>query len=125
MDFEELTHIISHTSDFPQYLDSRAQLIPTVVPGWVTASGLKNKQQPIRQYSPDPALIFSNITISCGGLPVGDKDAIIGAVLALGGMESNGLTRTVTHICALNMEDEKCQKAEEHNLKAKIVLPHW
>jgi hypothetical protein len=125
IDFSDLSHIISVTSDFPQYLAARAQLISTVTPGWVTHSLLKGKQQPIRQYTPDPNLFFSNVVVSCGDIPTGDKDAIIGAVLAMGGMESNSLTRTVTHICALSMENEKCQKALENNLKAKIVLPHW
>lgn len=125
VDFDDLTHIISVTSDFPQYLAARSQLISTVTPGWITHSLLKGKQQPIRQYTPDPNLFLSNVIVSCGDIPTGDKDAIIGATLALGGMESSSLTRTVTHICALSMESEKCQKALENNLKAKIVLPHW
>jgi hypothetical protein len=125
IDFNDLTHIISVTSDFPQYMAARAQHISVVTPGWVTHSLLRGKQAQIRQFTPDPNLFFSNVIVSCGDIPPGDKDAIIGAVLALGGMESNSLTKLVTHICALSVDHEKCQMALEKNLKVKIVLPHW
>jgi hypothetical protein len=125
IDFNNLTHIISVTHDFPQYMLARAQMIPVVTPGWVTHSLVKGKQCQVRQYTPDPNLFFSDVNVSCGDIPTGDKDAIIGAVLALGGMESNSLTRMVTHICALSMDHDKCQMALEKNLKVRIVLPHW
>lgn len=79
----------------------------------------------MRPFTPDPRLFFSNVTLSCADIPTGDKDAIIGAVLAMGGMESNSLTKMTTHICALTMDHPKCQQAIEKGLKAKIVLPHW
>ena len=125
IDLKHVTHIISVTSDFPQYMSALEQRISVVTPGWVTHSLLKNRQAPIRQFTPDPNLFYSNVVLSCGDIPSGDKNAIIGAVLALGGMESNSLTKMVTHICALSMDHEKCQQALEKDLKAKIVLPHW
>lgn len=125
IDFNDITHIISETSDFPQYKLARARMISVVTPGWVTHSLLKGKQGQIRQFTPDPNLFFSNINVSCADIPTGDKDAIIGAVLALGGMESSNLTKMVTHICALTMNHKLCQSALEKNLKIKIVLPHW
>ncbi len=70
-------------------------------------------------------MIFANVIITCEGLPSGDKDAIIGAVLAVCGMETSNLTKMTTHICALNADGIKCQQAIEKNLKCKIVLPHW
>jgi hypothetical protein len=100
-------------------------MLPVLTPGWITSSLLRNKQAPPRSYTPDPRLIFSGITISCAGLPTGDKDAIIGAVAAMGGQESGNLTKFVTHIVALTEEHEKCQAALEKRMKCKIVLPHW
>jgi hypothetical protein len=125
VDFNGLTHIISTTSDFPQYLPARAQMISIVTPSWVTHSLLKGKQAQIRPYTPDPNLFYSNVNVSCADIPKGDQDAIIGAVLALGGMESSSLTKMVTHVCALTMDHPKCQQVREKNLKIKIVLPHW
>ncbi|RFU35403.1 hypothetical protein B7463_g997, partial [Scytalidium lignicola] len=125
IDLTDLTHIISTTSDFPQCSAARQQLIPVVTPNWITQSLLKNKAAQMRPFNPDPNLIFSNVNISCADLPAGDKDAIIGAVLAMGGMESNSISRQTTHICALTVDNDKCKEALEKKLKAKIVLPHW
>lgn len=125
LDLTDLTHIISTTSDFPQYSAARQRLITVVTPNWVTQSLLKNKTAQIRPFNPDPNLIFSNVNISCADLPAGDKDAIIGAVLAMGGMESNSVSRLTTHICALTIDNDKCKEALEKKLRVKIVLPHW
>lgn len=122
---DDVTHIISTTSDFPQYNLACEHMLPILTPGWITSSLLRNKQAPPRSFTPDPRLIFSGITICCAGLPSGDKDAIIGGVVAMGGQESSNLTRTVTHIVALTEEHQKCQEALEKRMKCKIVLPHW
>jgi hypothetical protein len=100
-------------------------MVAVVTPSWITASLLKNKQAPIRPFTPDPMLFFSQVNITCADIPTGDKDAIIGAVLAMGGVESSSLTKTTTHVCALTMDHPKCQQVKEKNLKCKIVLPHW
>lgn len=100
-------------------------MISVVTPGWVTQSLIKGKQAQIRPYTPDPNLFFSNVNVSCADIPKGDQDAIIGAVLALGGLESSSLTRMVSHVCALTIDHPKCQQVREKNLKIKIVLPHW
>jgi twin BRCT domain len=122
---DHVTHIISATSDFPQYSLACDRMLPVLTPGWITASLLRNKQAPPRSFTPDPRFIFSGITICCAGLPTGDKDAIIGAVAAMGGQESGNLTKFVTHIVALSEEHEKCRAAMEKRMKCKIVLPHW
>jgi len=125
MDLTAVTHIISQTSDFPEYNQARLQMIPTLKPTWVMQSILKTKEASYRPYSPDPKLIFSDVNLSCADIPTGDKDAIIGAVLAMGGMESSSLMKVTTHICALSIDHPKCQQALEKKLKVKIVLPHW
>jgi hypothetical protein len=100
-------------------------MISVVRPNWITASLIKNKQMPIRPYTPDPRLVFSGVSLTCADIPTGDKDAIIGAVMAMGGQESSSLSKLVTHIVALTMDNPKCQSALEKRLKCKIVLPHW
>jgi hypothetical protein len=124
-DINSLTHIISSTSDFREYSEAREIMVAVVTPSWITASLLRNKQAPIRPYTPDPMLFFSQVNLTCGDIPTGDKDAIVGAVLAMGGVESSSLTKLTTHICALTMDHPKCQQAKEKNLSCKIVLPHW
>lgn len=58
-------------------------------------------------------------------IPTSDKDAIIGAVLAMGGQETSALGKLTTHIVALSMDHEKVIQAKEKRVKCKIVLPHW
>ena len=125
LDLSDVTHIISATSDFPQYATARLHMIPVVIPSWVTQSLLRNKLANLRPFSPDPNLFFSNVTLSCADIPSGDKDAIVGAVLAMGGMETSSLNKVTTHICALSMDHPKCQQVLDRGLKCKIVLPHW
>lgn len=125
IDVQNVTHIISETIDFPEYASARQHMIPVVIPDWIAHSLMRNKEAAIRPYTPDPALIFSSVSISCADIPSGDKDAIIGAVLSMGGVETNALTKLTTHICALTIEHPKCQQAIEKKLKCKIVLPHW
>lgn len=100
-------------------------MIPVVRSGWISSSLAKNKQAQIRPFSPDPRMIFSNVVLSCADIPPTDKEAIVGATMAMGGTESDNLTKIVTHICALTTDHPKCQTALQKSLKCKIVLPHW
>ncbi|KAI9790287.1 MAG: hypothetical protein M1816_005312 [Peltula sp. TS41687] len=122
---DQITHIISTSSDFPSYAPAIDALISVVKPGWVYTSISKKRLAQIRPYSPDPRLIFAGVTICCADLPPGDKDAIIGGVVAMGGQYSGSLSKLVTHIVALTDQHEKCQQAIARKLKCCIVLPHW
>lgn len=121
----QATHIISNTIDFEEYTEAMAMMVPVVTSHWITNSLSRNKQAQIRPFSPDPRMIFHNVNLTCADIPTVDKEAITGATLALGGMESKDLSRLTTHICALSMDHPKCQQAELKKLKCKIVLPHW
>ncbi|KAL3420766.1 BRCA1 C terminus domain-containing protein [Phlyctema vagabunda] len=125
IDFDDVTHIISGTSDFAQYATARQFMVPVVMPSWISASLHKRKQAPLRPHTPDGKLFFRGVQLSCADIPTGDKDAIIGAVLAMGGLESSAITRLTTHVCALSMDHPKCVQVAEKKLKCKIVLPHW
>ncbi len=122
---DEVSHIISSTSDFKQYATACEHMIAVVTPAWITASLIKNKLAPVRSYSPDPRLFFSGVNVTCADIPEGDADAIAGAVTAMGGLESSSLSKLVTHIVALTLDHPKCQQALEKRLRCKIVLPHW
>ena len=125
VDVNSITHIISSTTDFIQYPVARDSMIPVVMPGWITQSLLRNKQAQVRPHNPDPRLIFSNVTLTCADIPTGDKDAIIGAVLVMGGMESSSFTKLTTHVCALTADHPKSKEALTKYPKCKVVLPHW
>ena len=125
IDLEEITHIVTSTTDFPEYDAASEALKAIVKPDWVTSSIAKGRLANPRQYSPDPKLFFSGLIVCCADLPRGDSDAIIGGVLAAGGLHSSPVTKMVTHIVALTTENDKTQSALTKDLKCKIVLPHW
>lgn len=102
-----------------------AMMIPVIKPAWIQMSLNRNRQAQIRPYSPDPRLIFSDVNFTCEDIPIEDREALIGAVLALGGTESKDLGRLTTHICTLSMEGPKVKLAQNRGLKCKIVLPQW
>ncbi|KAI0968279.1 hypothetical protein F4678DRAFT_208607 [Xylaria arbuscula] len=120
-----ITHIVSNTIEFPQYDASTAMMIPVVKSKWISASLAKGKQAQIRPYTPDPRMIFSDVMLSCADIPDNDKDTIIGATMAMGGMYSDHVTKLTTHICALSTDHPKVRMAMEKKHKCSIVLPHW
>lgn len=120
-----ITHIVSNTIEFPQYDTSITMMIPVVKSKWIAASLAKGKQAQIRPYTPDPRMIFSDVMLSCADIPSNDKDAIIGATMAMGGMYSEHITKLTTHICALSTDHPKVRMAIEKKHKCKVVLPHW
>lgn len=122
---EEITYIVSETSDFPDYYRALDLMIHVVRPAWVTASLKLNKLKNPRTYSPDPALFMSDVVICCGDVPSGDKEAIEGGVLAMGGQIAPSLSKQVTHLIALDLSEERCQLAISKRLQLMIVLPHW
>lgn len=122
---DEITHIISATIDFPQYLKALDRGVAIVKPTWVTHSVNKMKLCGTRQYTPDPSQFFQDVVVTTSGLPDGDKDAILAGVMALGGLYSNPLSKAVTHLVALNEDGPKVKMAHEKNLSCKILLPHW
>lgn len=122
---ERVSHIVSNTIDFPQYVESQAIMIPVVTELWITASIARRRQVLVRPYSPDPRMIFSEVVVTCADLPVMDKESIIGATMALGGQETKDASRLTTHICALSIDDPKVGTALKRGFKGKVVLPHW
>jgi hypothetical protein len=125
MRIPQATHIISNTIDFDQYAEAQAMMIPVVKSDWIKATIARNKLAQVRPFSPDPRMIFSSIVLTCADIPALDAEAITGAIMALGGMESKDLSRLTTHICALSLDHPKCKDAQKKHPKCKIVLPHW
>lgn len=113
------------TSDFPDYFKAVDHCIPVLTRGWISASLVKNKIVGLRPYTPDPKLFFSGVAVHCADIPDNDKDAIIGAVMTLGGQESKVLGKTTTHLVALSTDHEAYKIAVAKRLRVKIVLPHW
>ena len=125
LEVTEFTHFVSTTIDFPDFDKASDALIPIVRPTWVSHSIAKGKLANPRQYNPDPKAFMSDVVVCCADLPEGDADAIVGCVLAAGGLHSKRVASMVTHLVALTMDAEKCQLVESKKLNIKIVLPHW
>ena len=121
----QFTHLISCTIDFPVYDAACDALIPVVKPQWAYVSLSRKRLSNPRQYSPDPRLFLNDVVVTCGDIPSGDKEAIIGGVLAKGGIYSPKVSHTVTHLVDLTVESEKARIVISRRLNVKIVLPHW
>ncbi|KAF1939524.1 hypothetical protein EJ02DRAFT_408302 [Clathrospora elynae] len=122
---EEINYIVSETADFPDYYRALDLMMHVVKPAWVDASLQAMKPKNPRTYSPDPALFMNDVVICCGDIPTGDKEAIEGGVLAMGGQIAPSLSKQVTHLIALDLSDHRCQLAISKRLQLVIVLPHW
>jgi hypothetical protein len=125
LELHNLTHIISSTIDFETYNALSDLLIPVVKPEWIKASVKKGKLATPRLYSPDPKYFLSDVVLTCADLPEGDKEAIVGCLIAMGGSYTRQLTKQVTHIVAIDMDSEKCAMVKSKGLNIKTVLPHW
>lgn len=117
--------MISTTIDFQAYGTACDALIPVVKPQWVNNSLTKRKLANPRQYSPDPRLFMNDVVVTCGDIPEGDKDAIIGGVVAKGGLYSPRISQQVTHLVDLTADSDKARILQAKRLNVKIVLPHW
>ncbi|KAL4811214.1 BRCT domain protein [Aspergillus unguis] len=124
-DLAGFSHIMSTTIDFPQFDAAKDALIPVVKPNWMTASLSKKKLANVRQYSPDPRLFLNDVVVTCGDIPEGDKDAIIGGVLAKGGLYNPKITPMCTHLVDLTIDSDKAMIVKNRRMNVKIVLPHW
>jgi hypothetical protein len=80
-------------------------MIPVITPEWVRHSVLKKRNAHVRPFTPDPRFFFSDVVATIAELPAGDKEAICGGIIAMGGQFSSHLTKFTTHIVALNMEN--------------------
>lgn len=116
---------MSSTINFQSYDYFSNALIPIVKPAWIHTSLLKRKLANPRQHSPDPRLFLNDVVVTCGDIPEGDKDAIIGGVLAKGGLYSPRLSATVTHLVDLTADSDKARVIKAKAMRVKIVLPHW
>ncbi|KAL9108158.1 MAG: hypothetical protein Q9227_007012 [Pyrenula ochraceoflavens] len=121
----KFSYIIASLADFPDYDVACNNYIPVVKPDWISACLSKSKLVNTRQYNPDPRLFLSGVVVCCADLPEGDTDAIVGGVVAMGGLHSTKVASMVTHVVALTMDSEKCQAVVLKSLDIKIVLPHW
>ncbi|KAF2733199.1 hypothetical protein EJ04DRAFT_544288 [Polyplosphaeria fusca] len=121
----EITHIISTTSDFPDYQRANDLYKHVVQPSWVTECLKAGKIKNPRGFNPDPALFMSDVVVCAADIPEADQEAIEGGVLAMGGQWTRPLSKMVTHIIALTLDNDRCQLAIAKRLRCAIVLPHW
>ncbi|KAJ6171045.1 hypothetical protein N7470_000112 [Penicillium chermesinum] len=119
------THIISNTINFETFDLACEALIPVVRPSWLHESLKRRKLSNPRHFSPDPRLFMNDVVVCCGDIPEGDKEAIVAGVLARGGLYSQRVSGTVTHLVDLTDTSDKARLAQAKKLKLKIVLPHW
>lgn len=104
IDFEAATHIISADINFSGYREAENFMIPIVKPEWVGACIERSRLAQVRPYNPDPRFFFSGVVATIAELPPGDKEAICGGIIAMGGQCTHALNKFTTHLVSLNMD---------------------
>ncbi|KAL9092768.1 MAG: hypothetical protein Q9159_000666 [Coniocarpon cinnabarinum] len=123
---KNITHLIADNAEFPAFRDAVDAYIHVVRPSWVDQSLWKKRISNPRQFSPDPAyfLVDANVVIA-EDIPPHDRECLVGGILAMGGQYSTVMTKLVTHVIALTMENPQCQIIADKSLRSLPVLPHW
>ncbi|RCK54791.1 hypothetical protein Cantr_03722 [Candida viswanathii] len=132
MDPPAITHIITETIEFIEYLPAVSSMVPVVSPQWVYDLINFQHLQPPRGYNPNPRYFLKDVFVCCcDNLPSGDKELIYGAVSAFGGAYVDTITKNTTHLVALDVMNEKAvvaasvaRSASQHG-DIRIVVPHW
>lgn len=122
------THIISSSTQFIEYLEAHASMIPITTAEWVWDSLKHGRLLNPKAYNPDPRYFLKDTFVCVADdLPEGDKEIIYGGVRAFGGQYLDALTRFTTHLIALDMNNDKSVIAASTKdpINIKIVLPHW
>ncbi|KTW26957.1 hypothetical protein T552_02447 [Pneumocystis carinii B80] len=125
-DNSRVTHII--TTDFNRKTTRLMEKkgIPIVNVKWVEASIRRKHLQNIKYFSADPRYFFTGVVIICIELSNGDLNAIHEGVLALGGQCTEVLSKNVTHIIALDINNQTCRQVlKRPELGIKILSPEW
>ena len=100
--------------------------LPLTQPRWATRSVALGHPQPPHLFSPDPAMIFSGIIITCARLSPHDVEMLGSAITSLGGGVRQTLCEDVTHLVASSHEGSKMQALANHpDIKIRAVAPHW
>eukprot|EP00727_Mastigamoeba_balamuthi_P002584 m51a1_g12322 hypothetical protein (1068) ;mRNA; f:424694-430925 len=115
------THIIATTTDSEKYRAAARSGIHIVLPSWLDACLARSLRVDERKFCVPPLL---GCIVCPTGLEVSERDALQDAVAALGGEYSADLTRTVTHLVALEPSGNKYDAAVLWE-GVHIVSPQW
>ncbi|PVU90555.1 hypothetical protein BB561_004823 [Smittium simulii] len=120
------THIFTNSIYFPEYLSAKRNGVKIVKPKWIEDSIRLNSLQPEEAYDPDVSKIFSGMIVTATQLPVNDREALYGGVIAYGGQYRQNLAKGVTHMVLLTGSGSKYQQILSNpQLNIKLILPHW
>ncbi|PVV00590.1 hypothetical protein BB560_005025, partial [Smittium megazygosporum] len=123
---QTITHVITKDIHFPEYLSILGQPIKIITPTWVHHSLRFNALQDEKFYNPHPKNIFSGLIVTASQLPVNDREALYGGILAYGGQYKLNLSKAVTHLVLLTGTGGKYDQVMANpKLKIKVILPHW
>lgn len=121
-DLSKVAIIISNTTDFPEYEDARARMIPVAKREWVRECVKRGKVIPLRPYSPNNKDVLATINVVCVGLERSDKAVIHEAMWSLGGMATTVPTYFTTHFIVDSLEDQNVQALRKNSSTKHITM---
>ena len=128
----KFTHVISNTTEFPNFdMASDSLMMPVLTSDWVIDSATHGKLESVRSYAVDSRLFLNRCVISCSSsVCEGDKTVIAAAVKTFGGVYIEGITRSLTHLITTNSSDDLCGIVKDYNkhlgrTAIVTVAPEW
>lgn len=118
------THIVSSTTDFPEYNQAKDIGIPVVKPEWVTMSVKCDATLPPSAFSPEKDKLFSGVVACPSQIPTEDRDALWAMITFYGGCCQATFDPSCTHLLVPKPEGDKYECALQHP-EVKIVIPDW
>ncbi|KAJ2710695.1 regulator of Ty1 Transposition [Coemansia spiralis] len=123
---QRATHVISPDTHFGEYSACEAAGVSVVTGRWVERSAAIGWRYVERFFSPAAEDIFSGMVVLPTHMPVGDKETLLAAVMALGGQWRERMRPDVTHLVLVRDEGPKFEYAKAHpELGITSILPHW
>lgn len=131
-----VTHIISNTVEFIEYIQSQQLMIPVTTADWLEETMKSNKPPNHKNFNPNPNFFLKNVflCVDDDDILVTDKEAMYAGVRAFGGQYLEDLTRHTTHLICKNSKSLKFIIASSVSVQTpglsestgiKIVLPQW
>ncbi|CAB3993743.1 Hypothetical predicted protein [Paramuricea clavata] len=118
------THVVSSTTNFPEYEQAKEAGIPMVKPEWVIYSVKCEVMMPTAAFSLEKKL-FSDVVACPSQMPPDDRDALWAMITFYGGQCHTTFDSKCTHLLVPKPEGEKYEVALQHKQKVKIVIPEW
>lgn len=127
LDLSRVSIIFADDTNFEDYEEARARLIPVAKREWISRCIERRKMSPLRPFTPDERLFMAPVSVVCVGLEDSDKAVIHEALWSHGGITTVMPTNFTTHCVINSLKHETVQALREISATKdlKMVSKNW